>query len=75
MRCDFMQLVSLLGGFIYFLLKGSLYTEITGICDDSGRVCPGEVFVCIRGNHTDGHKMIGEALRRGASGDCRRISD
>lgn len=67
MRCDFMQLISLLGGFIYFLLKGSLYTEITGICDDSGRICPGEVFVCIRGNHTDGHKMIGEALRLGAS--------
>ena len=35
----------------------------------SRRVTPGEraVFVCIRGNHTDGHKMIGEALRRGAS--------
>lgn len=62
-----MQLVQMLGGFLYFLLQGSLYTEITGICDDSRRVKKGDVFICIRGSRTDGHEKVDEARRLGAA--------
>lgn len=62
-----MQLVQMLGGFLYFLLHGSLYTEVTGICDDSRQVAAGNVFICIKGSRTDGHEKVGEALLRGAA--------
>jgi len=41
--------------------------EITGIETDSRRVEKGEMFVCIRGLHTDGHAYIEDAIERGAS--------
>ena len=41
--------------------------HVTGIATDSSAVCPGDVFVCIRGSHTDGHLYAGEAVRRGAA--------
>lgn len=56
-----------MSGFIWFLLKGSLYTHITGICDDSRKVRGGDVFICIRGAKADGHEKISEALQRGAA--------
>lgn len=62
-----MQLVQILSGFIWFLLKGSLYTHISGICNDSRQVSDGDVFICIRGAKTDGHEKIDEALQRGAA--------
>lgn len=41
--------------------------HITGIVTDSSKACPGDVFVCIKGSHTDGHLYAGEAVRRGAA--------
>ncbi len=41
-------------------------TEITGVTSRTDRICPGSLFICIRGLHTDGHDLIGEAIDRGA---------
>jgi UDP-N-acetylmuramoyl-L-alanyl-D-glutamate--2,6-diaminopimelate ligase len=41
--------------------------EIEGICADSRRLRPGDLFVAIPGVHVDGHRFIGDALRRGAA--------
>lgn len=41
--------------------------EITGIAYDSRKVEPGNVFVCVRGFETDGHKYIEKAVEKGAS--------
>ncbi len=42
-------------------------TEITGITSDSRRVKKGDVFVCICGRTSDGHKFAGEVLEKGAA--------
>lgn len=41
---------------------------ISGITHDSGQVVPGCLFVALRGQNTDGHEHIEEALERGAVG-------
>ena len=41
--------------------------HVTGISTDSRRILPGDVFLCIKGKHTDGHSFVNEAVRRGAS--------
>lgn len=40
--------------------------EVLGIVTDSGQATDGCMFVCIRGIHTDGHRFISDAVRRGA---------
>jgi UDP-N-acetylmuramoyl-L-alanyl-D-glutamate--2,6-diaminopimelate ligase len=40
---------------------------ITGICSDSRRVRPGDLFLAISGDHTDGHRFGAQALFKGAS--------
>jgi len=39
---------------------------VHGICQDSRRVKPGDLFVAIRGHRGDGHSFISEAVARGA---------
>lgn len=39
---------------------------ITGVCDHSDRVRPGNLFVAIRGFETDGHNYIEQAVAKGA---------
>ena len=41
--------------------------DLTGICPDSSRVKPGNLYIAIEGLHADGHSFIGEAKKRGAS--------
>ncbi len=41
--------------------------EITGISYDSRKIKPGNIFVAIKGTKKDGHKFIGDAIRRGAA--------
>ena len=41
--------------------------EITFITDDSRKVKPGCAFVCIRGNHIDGHTLAVKAVESGAA--------
>jgi UDP-N-acetylmuramoyl-L-alanyl-D-glutamate--2,6-diaminopimelate ligase len=44
-----------------------LQAEVGGICSDSRRVQPGDLFVAIPGVEVDGHSFIPDALRRGAA--------
>ena len=44
-----------------------LETEITGVCYDSRRVQPGELFVAVRGFSSDGHRFIPMAREKGAA--------
>lgn len=46
---------------------GSDSQPISGVAYDSRKVQPGDLFVAIRGTHTDGHRYIANALERGAS--------
>ncbi|MDR0952076.1 MAG: UDP-N-acetylmuramoyl-L-alanyl-D-glutamate--2,6-diaminopimelate ligase [Oscillospiraceae bacterium] len=41
--------------------------EISGLCYDSRRVRPGDVFVALRGYSSDGHKFIDAAAQLGAA--------
>lgn len=41
--------------------------DLTGIAYDSRSVLPGNVFVCIKGFETDGHKFADAAVRNGAA--------
>ena len=40
--------------------------NIKGIAYNSKNIKPGYLFVCIKGNRTDGHKYVPEAMERGA---------
>lgn len=41
--------------------------DITGIAYDSRNVLPGNIFVCIKGFETDGHKYVKMAVENGAA--------
>ncbi|KPJ61979.1 hypothetical protein AMK68_05475 [candidate division KD3-62 bacterium DG_56] len=47
--------------------RGPLDVEIHGIAYDSRKVAPGDLFACLPGTRTDGHRYIGEAVQRGAA--------
>jgi len=42
-------------------------TEITGLCSDSRKVQPGNMFAAIKGLMVDGHNYIGQAVAAGCS--------
>jgi UDP-N-acetylmuramoyl-L-alanyl-D-glutamate--2,6-diaminopimelate ligase len=46
---------------------GSREIRITGIADNSAQVNPGDLFVCLAGEHHDGHDHVGAAVAAGAS--------
>ena len=48
-------------------VDGPLDRDITGITYDSRRVLPGNLFVAMRGEHTDGHRFVEAAIERGAA--------
>jgi len=50
------------------LLSGNLLDLITGVQIDSRIVCPGDLFVPIKGEFNDGHNFIGEAINAGCKG-------
>ncbi|AOR23945.1 UDP-N-acetylmuramoyl-L-alanyl-D-glutamate--2,6-diaminopimelate ligase [Clostridium taeniosporum] len=62
-----MNLKDILKGLDYNLLQGSLDNEISSINYDSRKVEKGDIFVCIKGYATDGHKYIQKAIENGAS--------
>lgn len=41
--------------------------ELTGLCIDSRKVKPGDLFVALKGEHADGHDYVQAALRAGAT--------
>jgi len=42
-------------------------SEVTGITDDSREITAGNIFVCIKGAHFDGHDAAREMLEKGAA--------
>ena len=47
-------------------LRGTVTSDVKGVTVDSRAVEPGFVFVAIAGQTTDGHRYIGDAIKRGA---------
>lgn len=47
-------------------IQGNIDTKVSGIAFNSAEVKPGDVFVCISGFKTDGHKFAQDALEKGA---------
>lgn len=48
------------------LVRGDVHTGVSGVGADSRAVRPGEVFVAVKGVHSDGHQYILGAMDRGA---------
>ena len=46
----------------------------SNIAIDSRRVSPGALFVALQGERTDGHRFLGDALDRGATGLLTRVT-
>ena len=62
-----MKLKKLLEGVTHDLIVRGEDMEITGVVYDSRKVIPGCLFVCLRGEKTDGHDFIWDAVRAGAA--------
>lgn len=62
-----MLLESLIAAIHPIDIKGNHCIPVHRICNDSREICTGDVFVAIRGTHTDGHAFIHDAVRRGAT--------
>jgi UDP-N-acetylmuramoyl-L-alanyl-D-glutamate--2,6-diaminopimelate ligase len=61
-----MKLGQILEGLSHFELRGDPALEIQGLAYDSRQVKPGDLFVAIRGHHSDGHRFIDKAVEKGA---------
>jgi UDP-N-acetylmuramoyl-tripeptide--D-alanyl-D-alanine ligase len=42
-------------------------TEVTGVCIDSRKIAPGNLFVPFKGEKADGHKYVEQAIGQGAA--------
>ncbi len=62
-----MTLAELTAGLPLLETSGDLSRRITGIAYDSRQVGPGDLFVCIEGYVTDGHRYIPQAQAQGAA--------
>jgi UDP-N-acetylmuramoylalanyl-D-glutamate--2,6-diaminopimelate ligase (EC 6.3.2.13) len=60
------SLASLLVGLGEYQLIGDPQLPIQALTYDSRRVRPGSLFVAIRGQHSDGHQFIEQAITQGA---------
>lgn len=63
-----MNLCGLLPATDGILLQGDPHTEIRSLCYDSRAVTQGALFVCLPGQHTDGHGFAAQAVAAGAAG-------
>lgn len=61
-----MKLKKLLKGISYTVIQGTAETEIQELVYDSRKIQAGDLFVCITGFQTDGHRFISMALEKGA---------
>lgn len=50
------------------LLAGDPDTEVTGISTDTRTLAPGDLFLALTGENSDGHKFLADALVKGAAG-------
>ncbi|MGQ9477693.1 MAG: UDP-N-acetylmuramoyl-tripeptide--D-alanyl-D-alanine ligase [Candidatus Bipolaricaulia bacterium] len=49
-------------------LRSGRNVKVTGFSIDSRTIKPGELFIALKGERTDGHLFLEEAFRKGASG-------
>lgn len=42
-------------------------TLITGVCIDSRKIEPGNLFIPFKGEHSDGHKFVEDSIKKGAA--------
>ncbi len=56
------ELVAATGG----KLEGTVTAALNGVAIDSRSISPGDIFVAIRGDRTDGHEYAASALEAGA---------
>jgi UDP-N-acetylmuramoyl-L-alanyl-D-glutamate--2,6-diaminopimelate ligase len=61
-----MTLSKLLANTEVLNVQGNIDIKVSGIAFNSAEVKPGDVFVCISGFKTDGHKYVSDALEKGA---------
>ena len=62
-----MKLTKLLERLDYKVVAGSDNIEITELVNDSRKVVPGRVFVCISGAVSDGHQYVKDVAEKGAA--------
>ena len=62
-----MNLVNILNGVPYKIISGNVDLEIKKIQYDSRKLKNNDLFVCIEGYNTDGHKYINNAVKSGVS--------
>lgn len=63
-----MNLGDLVKGLEGLAIEGDPAAEVTGIQHDSRSVCPGDIFVVLRGENSDGSDYVAAALEAGAVG-------
>jgi UDP-N-acetylmuramoyl-L-alanyl-D-glutamate--2,6-diaminopimelate ligase len=61
-----MQLADLLQQLPDARVHGPAGIEVSGLCYDSRRVRPGDLFFALRGQAHDGHRFLADAVARGA---------
>ena len=62
-----MRLSVLLEGLTYEVVQGNTEVEVSGIQNDSRRVQPDDLFFCISGAVSDGHKYAQDVAAKGVS--------
>ncbi|MBA2726958.1 MAG: UDP-N-acetylmuramoyl-L-alanyl-D-glutamate--2,6-diaminopimelate ligase [Parachlamydiaceae bacterium] len=70
-----MKIKKLLKDIPSIVLKGSKEVEISGICANSKRVAPGNLFIAKRGQKYDGSQYISDAIAAGALAIATDIFD
>ncbi len=62
-----MKLIELISGLEYEVLQGDVNTSVKDIHNDSRKVTSGDLFFCITGAVSDGHKYAEDVADKGAS--------
>jgi len=63
-----LDLSEVLAGTAGTLVAGARQATFSGVCIDSRVLQPGDLFVAFRGERTDGHRFVADALAQGAAG-------
>lgn len=61
-----MEIKKLLERLSYTLVQGDLNGEVTGLCEDNRKVQPGDLFLCMQGEHFDTHNCVEDIADKGA---------
>ena len=61
-----MNLKSILNGLDYEIIQGEIDVDVNRINYDSRKITASDIFICIKGYSTDGHKYIDKAIEKGA---------